>query len=42
VEYMGDAERNKLLQVTNMIVEGLTEDTHKNVDSALVQAMSLA
>ena len=42
VEYLGDAERNKLLQVTNIIVENLTEDTHKNVDSALLQAMSLA
>lgn len=42
VEYLGDAERNKLLQVTNIIAENLTEDTHKNVDSALLQAMSLA
>ena len=42
VEHLGDAEQNRLLQVTNVIVEGLTEDTHKNVDSALHQAMSLA
>ena len=42
LEHLGDAERNKLLQVTNIIVENLTEDTHKNVDSALLQAMSLA
>jgi len=42
VEHLGDAERNKLLQVANIIVENLTEDTHKNVDSALLQAMSLA
>ena len=42
VEYLGDAERDKLLQVANMIVEGLSEDTHKNVDAALHQAMSLA
>jgi len=42
VEHLGDAEQNRLLQVTNVIVEGLTEDTHKNVDSALRQAMSLA
>jgi hypothetical protein len=42
LEHLGDAERNRLLQVANMIVEGLIEDTHKNVDSALRQAMSLA
>ena len=42
VEHLGDAEQNRLLQVTNVIVENLTEDTHANVDSALLQAMSLA
>jgi hypothetical protein len=41
VEYLGDAERNRLLQVTSIIAEGLTADTHKNVDFALNQAMSL-
>jgi hypothetical protein len=33
---------NKLLQVASLIADNLTEDTHKNVDSALHQAMSLA
>ena len=42
VEHLGEAEQNKLLQVASMIVAGLTEDTHKNVDFALRQAMSLA
>ena len=42
LEHFGNSERNRLLQVTNMIVEGLTEDTHKNVDFALHEAMSLA
>jgi hypothetical protein len=30
------------LQVANMIVEGATDDTHKNVDSAMRQVMNLA
>ena len=42
LEHLGSAEQNKLLQVTNMIVEDATEDTHRNVDSALLQAMNLA
>jgi hypothetical protein len=42
LEYLGSVEHNKLLQVTNMIVEYATEDTHKNVDVALRQAMNLA
>jgi hypothetical protein len=42
LEHLGSAEQNKLLQVTNMIVEDATEDTHRNVDSALRQAMNLA
>jgi len=42
VEHLGEPEQNKLLQVANMIVDGLTEDTHKNVDFALRQSMSLA
>jgi hypothetical protein len=42
LEYLGSAEQNRLLQVTNMIVEDATEDTHRNVDSALRQAMNLA
>jgi len=42
VEHLGEAEQRKLLQVTNIIVDGLAGDTHKNVDFALHQAMSLA
>ena len=42
LEHLGDPERNKLLQIANIIAEGLTQDTHKNVDFALAQAMSLA
>ena len=42
LEYLGSAEQNRLLQVANMIVEYATEDTHRNVDSALRQAMNLA
>ncbi len=42
LEHLGSAEQNKLLQVANMIAEDATEDTHKNVDSAVRHAMSLA
>jgi hypothetical protein len=35
-------EQNKLIQVSNLIAEGLTTDTHQNVDFALHQAISLA
>jgi hypothetical protein len=34
--------QNRLLQVAAMIADNLTQDTHKNVDSALHQAMGLA
>ncbi|MBN2462795.1 MAG: hypothetical protein JXB43_04260 [Dehalococcoidia bacterium] len=42
LEHLGSAEQNKLLQVANMIAEDATEDTHKNVDSAMRHAMNLA
>jgi hypothetical protein len=42
LEHLGSAEQNRLLQVANVIVEDATEDTHKNVDSAMRQAMNLA
>jgi len=42
IEHLEDAEQSKLLQVTNMIVEDLDGDTHKNVDFALRQTMNLA
>ena len=42
LESLGGADQNKLLQVANMIVEDATDDTHKNVDSAMRHAMNLA
>lgn len=42
VEYMGEADRSKLLEIASMIIENLTDNTHNNVDLALAQAMSLA
>jgi len=42
VERLSGSEQGRLLQVANLIAEGLTQDTHQNVDSALHQAMSLA
>jgi hypothetical protein len=42
LEHLGDTERNKLLQVANVIAEGLKEDTHRNTDFALAQSMNLA
>ncbi len=42
VEDLPDHEQNKLLEIAGLIVEELTQDTHKNVDFALHQAMSLA
>lgn len=42
LEYLGTAERNRFLQVANLMVEELSADTHKNVDIALQQAMNLA
>jgi len=39
---LGSAEQNRLLQVASIISEEATEDTHKNVDSAMRQAMNLA
>jgi len=42
LEHLGATEQNRLLQVTNVIAEEATEDTHKNVDIAMCQAMNLA
>ncbi len=42
LEYLGTAERNRLLQVAGVIAENSTDDTHKNVDFAMCQAMGLA
>jgi hypothetical protein len=42
LEHLGSTEQNRLLQVTSVIAEEATEDTHKNVDIAMCQAMNLA
>jgi hypothetical protein len=42
LEHLGSTEQNRLLQVTNIIAEQATEDTHKNVDIAMCQVMNLA
>jgi hypothetical protein len=42
LEHLGTTEQNRLLQVTSAIAEEATEDTHKNVDIAMGQAMNLA
>jgi hypothetical protein len=42
LEHLGTTEQNRLLQVTSAIAEEATEDTHKNVDIAMCQAMNLA
>jgi len=42
LEHLGATEQNRLLQVTSVIAEEATEDTHKNVDTAMCQAMNLA
>jgi hypothetical protein len=42
VEQLGEPDQNRLLQVSNIIADNLTQDTHSNVDSALYQVMRLA
>jgi hypothetical protein len=42
LEHLGTTEQNRLLQVTSVIAGEATEDTHKNVDLAMCQAMNLA
>ncbi len=42
LETLGSTEQSRLLQVANMTVEDATDDTHKNVDSAMRHAMNLA
>jgi len=42
LEHLGTTEQNRLLQVTSAVAEQATEDTHKNVDIAMCQAMNLA
>jgi hypothetical protein len=42
LEHLGTTEQNRLLQVSSVIAEQATEDTHKNVDIAMCQVMNLA
>jgi hypothetical protein len=42
LEPLGNTEQNRVLQVTSAIASEATEDTHKNVDLAMCQAMNLA
>jgi len=42
IEYLENYEQNKLVEVANTIADNLTEDTHANVDAALIHALSLA
>jgi len=42
LEHLGTTEQNRLLQVTSVIAADATNDTHKNVDIAMCQAMNLA
>lgn len=41
LEPLGSTDQNRLLQVTSMIAAEATEDTHKNVDLAMIQVMNL-
>jgi hypothetical protein len=42
VELVDEAEQNRLLQVSKLIADNLTSDTHHNVDSSVQHAISLA
>jgi len=42
VELIDSSEQSRLLQVSNIIADNLTSDTHHNVDTAIPQAMTLA
>jgi len=41
IAILGEKEENKVLAVAGSIIESLTEDTHKNIDSAFRQLISL-
>jgi len=41
IGHIEESEQKRLLQVTNNIVDGLTNDTHSNVDFALCQSLEL-
>lgn len=41
IEFMEESDKKRLLQVVNNIVDGLTEDTHRNVDITLAQCLTL-
>jgi hypothetical protein len=41
IAILGEKEENKVLAVAGSIIEALTEDTHKNIDSAFHQLINL-
>ena len=41
IAILGEKEENKVLAVAGSIIETLTEDTHKNIDSAFHQLINL-
>jgi len=41
ISILGEKEENKVLAVADSIIESLTEDTHKNIDSAFHQLINL-
>jgi hypothetical protein len=41
IAILGEKEENKVLAVAGSIIESLTEDTHKNIDSAFHQLINL-
>jgi len=41
IEHMEETEQRKLIQVASNIIQGLTNDTHQNVDLALYQSLEL-
>jgi len=41
IALLGEKEENKVLAVAGAIIESLTDDTHKNIDSAFHQLISL-
>lgn len=41
IEYIEESEQKRLLQIVNNIVDGLTNDTHRNIDFALGRSLEL-
>ena len=42
IEHMEETEQRRLLQAVNNIIQGLTKDTHQNVELALYHSLELA